>query len=302
VDGFESPEEWVIFGNKESATGHNSPDKTEGESSQEFPWNRVATEVVLRKFPKAYVNQAFTPDQYDTAKVDVKYSGTRPYFALRRVAENGAEMGTLYLRPELRDAAVEQNGADALGTVLYNRYVTSDSSLKRRMVLTREGYLIVRDHLTPGPLMNGWNAGQLWQLYTLGAEGDHWFCSEDDGVYPDASAKHDGNPQRRVLVRFAEGNGRSGFEKVPRSITWPNPKGLAATSFVTTFTDRRVSAGQSAVFAMVVMPVLPDVDPATVAKDVAVTTGTDGSVVAKIGGGARSVTINLGEMHWSVKR
>lgn len=302
VDGFESPEGWVIFGNKASATSCNSPDKTEGQVSQEFPWNQVGTDLLLRNFPKGYSNEPFTPEQYDTVKLDVKYSGSRPYFGIRGIAEQGVEMGTLYLRPKLRDAAVEQRGSDALGTVLYDRYVTHDSTLNRRLVLTKEGYLVIRDHLTPGPAMNDWNAGQLWQLYTLGTQGDHWFCSEDDGVYPDVTLNHTGNPQRRMLVRFAEGNGPAGCEKVQRSITWPNPKGLPSTSFVTTFSNRKVTAGQPTVFSMVVLPVFPGVDPATLAKDVSVTTAPDGSVEARFPNSGKPVTVELGDSTWGVKR
>jgi hypothetical protein len=302
VDGFESPEEWVIFGNKVSATSHDSPDKTEGQVSQEFPWNHVATEVILRKFRKDYRNEPFTQNQYDTVKVDVKYSGTLPYFAIRGLSEQGVEIGTRYLRPKLLDAAVEQRDSDALGTVLYDRYVTHDSSLSRRLLLTKEGYLVIRDSLTPGSEMNDWNAGQIWQLYTLGAQGEHWFCSDDDGVYPDVSVNQDGNPQRRMLVRFADGNGPAGFEKVPRSITWPNPKALPATSYVTTFSSHKVTAGKPAVFAMVVLPVLPGVDPATLAKDVSVTTAPDGTVKATLGSGPHQVVVHLGEKEWSVRR
>jgi hypothetical protein len=302
VDGFESPEEWFSFGDKASATSHNSPDKTEGQVSQEFPWNKVATNIVLRKFRKDYQNEPFTQEQYDTVKVDVKYSGTRPYFAIRGLSEQGVEIGTRYLRPKLRDADVEQRGSDALGTVLYDRYVTSDSSLSRRLLLTKEGSLIIRDQLTPGPSMNGWNAGQLWQLYTLGAQGEHWFCSDDDGVYPDVSTNQDGNPQRRVLVRYADGNGPTGSENVPRSITWPNPKGLPATSYVTTFSAHKVTAGQPTVFAMVVLPVLAGVDPATLAKDVSVITAPDGAVKATLGSGPHQVVVQLGEKEWSVRR
>jgi hypothetical protein len=302
VDGFTSPEEWVVFGDKASVTSHNSSDATEGGVSQEFPWNQLKTDLLLRKFPKDYKNEPFTPDQYDTVKVDLKYSGSRPYFGIRGIAEAGIEIGTRYLRPKLRDAAAEQRASDALGTVRYDRYVTPDSALNRRLLLTKEGYLIIRDQLTPGPSMNGWNAGQLWQLYTLGAQGEHWFCSADDGLYPDVIAKQDGNPQRRMLVRFADGNGPAGFEKVPRSITWPNPKGLPSTSYMTTFSSHKVIAGQPAVFAMVVLPVLPEVDPATLAKDVFVTTTPDGVVNATIGSGTNQVVVHIGENDWSVKR
>jgi hypothetical protein len=53
---------------------------------------------------------------------------------------------------------------------------------------------------------------------------------------------------------------------------------------------------------MVVLPVLPGVDPATLAKDVSVTTAPDGTVKATLGSGPHQVVVHLGEKEWSVRR
>ena len=151
--------------------------------------------------------------------------------------------------------------------------------------------------------MDGWSGGQLWQLYTLESKGDHWFCSGDDGVYPDATWKPGTNPQRRLLVRYAaENETRSGSEKVERTITYPNPKGLPVTSYVTTFSERKVAAGKPSVFGMVLVPVEPEINAEALAKNVSVTTATDGSLQAVIQSASQTVSIRIDGKEWSVKR
>ena len=302
IDGFESGEEWFFFNNQPTTPPRKSTDKTEGEASQELVWKDVKTDMLFRRLPKIFHPEPFNRQQYDRLKLDVKYSGTRPYFAIRGLTEIGFEMGTRFLRPELKDAGVEQRGTDAFGNILYNRYVTGDSTLSRRIVLTKEGYLVIRDSLLPGATMNGWNGGQLWQLYTLAAHGDHWFCSDDDGVYPDVTGKPDASPQRRMFVRFATVNGATGFEKVARTITYPNPKGLPPTSYVTTFSTKKVETGHRAVFGMAVLPVKPGVAPETLARIVSVTTAPDGTVQAVVQNASQPIVIRIGDNDWSVSR
>ena len=92
-------------------------------------------------------------------------------------------------------AAVEQRDGDASGKVTYPWYLCRDSRLTRQMVLTREGYLIIHDTLVPGSLMDGWSAGQLWQLYEMADHGKDWFCSQDEGAYPTTGDRSARQPQ-----------------------------------------------------------------------------------------------------------
>jgi hypothetical protein len=279
-----------------------SSDKTEGTASQTIVWNQVKTQVIGRNMPKP-LPSPFSKEQYNQLKLDVKYEGIRPYMLVRGIGAE-VELGAHELRPQLKDASVEQRQRDAMGQVSYERYIAGDSTLLRRIVLTAEGYLLIRDVLTPGPSMNGWNAGQLWQLYTMAAHGDGWFSSEDEGTYPNVSKDPTMGTTRRMFVRFAVDDKTTvGFEEMKQHVVDPNPKGRLATSFFTTFCKRQVTAGHPEVFAMVMIPNDPkSTTPEELAKKVSVAQLPDGSAEATINTGTNPVTVHLGETDWSVKR
>ena len=301
VDGFDNSEGW----DKNLATFTapvSSSDKTEGAASQTIVWNQVRTQVIARNLPKP-LPAPFTKEQYNQLKLDVKYEGIRPYILVRGIGAE-VELGAYELRPQLKEASVEQRGRDAIGQVIYERYITSDTTLVRRILLTAEGYLLIRDVVTPGPSMNGWNAGQLWQLYTLSAHGDDWFCSEDEGAYPNVSKDSTTDTTRRMFVRFVSDTNTSvGFEEMKQQIVDPNPKGRIANSFFTTFSKRKVTSGHPEVFSMVVVPNDPkSMTPEELAKKVTITRLPEGSVETTISIGTNPVTVHLGEKDWSVKR
>lgn len=299
VDSFDTADGWVHLA--PDTTPVTSPDKTQGAASQEIAWNQVKTEGVDRVLPKL-VPEPFTKQQYTTLKMDLKYEGTHPYILVRGFGEE-LEIGAQVLRPSLKSATVESRAGDSTGQVTFERYITDDTMLTRRIVLTAEGYLVIRDLLTPGPSMDGWNAGQLWQLYTMAAHGDHWFCSEDDGTYPNVSTNPTVDPTRQMLVRFAASGTTVNFEQSFQSYTYPNPRGLPARSFVTTYSERKVTAGHPEVFSMVVVPNDPrSMSPEDLAKNVAVSQSPDGATEATISLGAKPVVIRVNDQTWSVKR
>jgi hypothetical protein len=303
IDGFDSPDGWSK--NLAKLTPPvSSPDKTEGSSSQLISWNKVATQVLGRTFPKPPA--PFSKDRHPMLQMDVKYEGIKPYMLIRGLGEE-VELGAQVLRPRLVDASVEQRGRDSLGQVSYEGYITPDSKLTRRLLLTSEGYLVIRDTLTPGPSMEGWSAGQLWQFYTMSTHGDHWFCSAEEGAYPDVTKENkagDLTTTRHMLVRFAgDGGTAAGFEEVRQQIVDPNPKGLARNSFFTTFSRRTVHSGHAEVFSMVVVPNDPrSMTAEELAKNVSVNQSSVGASEAVITPGTNRVTVHLGEKEWSVKR
>lgn len=191
-----------------------------------------------------------------------------------------------------------------MGQVSYERYIQDDTTLTRRIVLTSEGYLVIRDVLTPGPSMEGWNAGQLWQLYTLAAHGDHWFCSDDEGAYPNVSKDPKESTSRKMIVRFAPDGGTvTGFDEAKQEYTYPNPKGRPGTSFFTTYSERKIKPGHPEVFGMVVVPLDPLLmTPEELAKNVSVTQSSDSLIDAVVLAGGKQTLIHLGENDWSVKR
>ena len=74
----------------------------------------------------------------------------------------------------------------------------------------------------------------------------------------------------------------------------------AATSYVTTFNLRKVAAGRATAFGMVVVPVEPAVSAKALAKNVSMTTASDGAVEAVIKSGSQSVIIHVDDKDWSV--
>ena len=301
VDGFDGPDGWSKSLAKFAAPT-SSPDKTEGQASQHIPWNQIKTTGLERDFSKP-LPAPFSTDQYTALKIDLKYEGVRPYMLVRGIGAE-LELGAHELRPQIAGATVEQRGRDALGQVNYAHYITGDTTLVRRIVLTAEGYLIIRDTLTPGSSMNGWNAGQLWQLYTMAAHGDDWFCSEDEGAYPNVMKDNVVDTTRRMFVRFASDTKTSvGLEQMNQPIVDPNPKGRIANSFFTTFSKRKMSCGHTEVFSLVVVPYDPkSMTPEELAKKVTITRLPDGSTEATIATATNPVTVHLSEKEWSVKR
>jgi hypothetical protein len=107
-----------------------------------------------------------------------------------------------------------------------------------------------------------------------------------------------------MFVRFASDSRTSvGFEEIKQQIVDPNPKGHIANSFFTSYSKRKVTAGHSEVFAMVVIPNDPkSTTPEELAKKVSVSLLPDGSVEQTTSAGSNPVTVHLGERDWSVKR
>ena len=163
---------------------------------------------------------------------------------------------------------------------------------------------MIMDTVMPGPMMTGWSAGQLWQLYTMSAHGDHWFCSEDEGAYPNVSMNPSASTMRRMMVCFSGGEGTTaGYEELKQEIVDPNPMVLPRSSYFTTFSRRKVRSGHPEVFSLVVVPHDPKTaTPEEIAKGIAITTRTNGSTEAVITIAGKVVTVDLGERDWSVKR
>lgn len=280
----------------------DSQDKTQGLASQCVPWNKVKTEVIKRTLPQPWP-APFTNEQFSTLKLDILYHGTRPYILVRGFGDE-IELGAQVLRPTLTGASATQRGPDAMGQVSYKKYITDDATLTREIVLTAEGYLVVRDTLMPGPSMNGWTTGQLWQIYTLGEHGNGWFSSEDDGAYPNVSTDPSATTTRSMLVRYATPNGTSVLvDESKQDYTYPNPKGRKGDAFFTTYSERTVQSGHPETLSMVVVPYDPDkTAPKTLANRVAIAESADGETVAKVITGARTVVIRIGASAWSVDR
>ncbi len=300
IDDFEDPSRWNSHVPKWTQVIVSS-DHTQGQGSERLAWSTVPSEHLPRKLASP-VAEPFTREKYDCLKLDFKYSGAKPYMHIRGLGEQ-VDLGDQILVAGPPEAVAEQHGVDSCGRVRYASYITPDSRLARTIVLTGEGALVVHDVLTPGKSMDGWEAGQLWQLYDQLAKGDDWFCADDDGAYPNPLGTP--NVTRRMLVKYATGAGsRIGEEEVRQDYYCPNPKGRKLQRFFTTYNRRKLAAGKPAAFTLVVLPHDPAAgDPATIAKRINIEPQTDFSVCANIAStDGRTVSIQISETAWRVDR
>ncbi|HEX2950548.1 MAG TPA: hypothetical protein VHV83_13445 [Armatimonadota bacterium] len=283
----------------------SSPDHTQGQFSQRLSWNKVTGWIPTRTFAlsPALLNTPIDETKYTHLKIDLKYTGIRPYMHVRGLGEQ-VDLGDQTLLSTPTTARVEQRGHDAYGEVAYAAYLTHDSRVTRRMVLTNEGYLVIQDEMLPSH-MDGWHAGQLWQFYDLQAQGDYWFASASDGVYPDSTDPQKPGAERCMLVRYAAVNGTTtGVERIEKPYATRVPNGRRPTQCFTTYSSRSITAGTVNRFSMVVMPFDPQTGkPADIANRVTIRQAEDGTTTAVIRGlDQTKVTIMLNAARWQVTR
>jgi hypothetical protein len=75
----------------------------------------------------------------------------------------------------IASARTQTQGSDSYAEVRYDGYGTWDSTLTRRIVLTREGVIVVRDTFTAGAAAEGRTGGAVWQMPVLAEHGANWF-------------------------------------------------------------------------------------------------------------------------------
>ena len=300
LDGFESEKTW--HRNITSAKGitvTTSPEHTQGAASQSLNWSVLKAGAYARMLADDH-NFTFKLGEFDTLKLEVKYEGIRPYLHLRDLCQQ-IDLGDHALPYTVGNARAEQHGHDAFGEVVFRRYGADDAQLTRRLVLTAEGCLIIRDQLTAGKSKPKYTAGQLWQFYAMKDQGKDWFCSEDDGAFSVPDGLGNTKPvTRQMLVKFETDAGTQTFvEQINQSYLAPNPKKRPQDKFFTTGSKRVVSAGAESSFTLVVVPHEPSQDAKTIADGIAFKEQPDG-VDVTIGKSTRVVMHRDGQ--WGVTR
>ena len=277
LDGFESDKTW--HKNVTTAKGikvETSPEHTQGVASQSLNWSVLKAGVYARMLAADH-NFTFPPGEFDTLRLDVKYEGIRPYLHLRDLCQQ-IDLGDQALLYTVGSARAEQHGHDAFGEVVFSRYGAGDARLTRRLVLTAEGCLIIRDQWTAGKSQPRWTAGQLWQFYAMKEHGKDWFCSEDDGAFNVPDGQGSTKPvTRQMLVKFATDAGTETFvEQIDQTYSAPNPKKRPQDKFFTTGSRRLVPAGAEASFTLVVVPHEPRQDAQSIAAGITFKEQSDG--------------------------
>ena len=305
LDGFESSKTWHrSIASVPGVDIITSPEHTQGLASQSLNWGILKAGAYARMLANAH-DFNFKPDDYDTLKFDVKYTGTRPYFHLRDLCRQ-IDLGDQALNFSVASASAGQCGRDACGVVVFSPYIGGDARLTRRIVLTAEGFLVVHDRWSSGKSHPKWSAGQLWQLYALKAQGADWFCGDDDGPFtvPDG---HGGTKTvtRRMLVKFATGPDTGTFvEELHQPCLAENHKNRTQDRFFTTGSKRTVDAGKEASFSLIVIPNEPSSDPKGIAAGARFHERVDG-VAVEVSSPAteKLVRVNLSnDGKWAVSR
>ncbi len=305
LDDFESPQRWSAGLRKETgARLVTSPDHTQGAAAQALNWGALKGSGYLRTLAETNP-PAFTADAYDALKLDLKYTGIRPYFHLRELCRQ-VDIGDQALPHQLGSARVEQRSRDACGEIVFSRYLADDARLTRRIVLTAEGCLVIHDRWSAGNSQATWTAGQLWQLYALKERGQDWFCGDDDGRFTVPDGRGGSRAvARRMLVKFATGPGTGTFaEEVRQPCHVPNPKNRPQDRFFTTGSKRTVRAGTEADFTLVVMPHDPAQDAQALAAAIRFKAQADGvEVVMHHPSSAAPIKVVFsGDGRWAVTR
>jgi len=147
----------------------------------------------------------------------------------------------------------ENKGTDAYGLVEYEQYYSPDTSLIRRMLLTHEGILVIRDDLTPGESVDGYSAGSLWNPRSRPKEtGENWW-DFSRGALPSCDLDDTNVYASDLMVYHGRANGRNfGIKDLP------NAHGNAG-AWPTTYSCQTVKAGVPVTFITVLIPHPPEV-------------------------------------------
>lgn len=255
LDGFESSKTW--HSNVARHPGvrlESSRERTQAEFSQQVNWSIFGEQYCTRILEETKVrNTTFRLADYDTVKLDYQYEGQHPHGNLRALFDRWIDLGDRPLHCEVSRAEVRQLGPDAWGRVEFTDYNGPGNTLQRRLVLTREGVLVIADTFTAAPRCAGWAGGQLWQLYALTERGADWFASASDGAY---SLENGSTADRRMLVKFLKAPDVTiDAERVhPTTMHAPKADGSRHREFFTTYSKRILSANQTTVSALAVLP------------------------------------------------
>lgn len=104
----------------------------------------------------------------------------------------------LFATPE--SATADSLGGDCYGRMSFGDWFADGAQWTRRLLLSREGVLLVRDEFTPAAGQEDWTAAPIWHLFSPPTKGANWFDAAGDARF-DAS--------RRTMVWFAPGHGQT---------------------------------------------------------------------------------------------
>jgi len=246
-------------------------------------------------------------NDYQTFSMDVKWRGkTKPNAQVRPSVSNSgwAQLDGMTLAAHVKAASTQMRGQDAYARVEFDPYASFDSSLIRQIILTAEGIVLVRDDLTPGKTVDGFNAGSLWQMYSVDAKGPQWFSTRGERSFGSVNladpkeyrsgmlAWFSGPSQQTVgLQEIPNARGSSQYRELQRDATWR-----------VAYSRQTVKSSSPTWFSLVVLPHAADADPHELAKGITVTESDTKSVyrVKTITGYLQATLDKQGQ--WQIER
>jgi hypothetical protein len=199
----------------------------------------------------------------------------------------------------LANAKTDQQGEDCYAVLQYDGYGTFDSKLTRRVVLTKEGVLVIRDAFLPGARASGWTGGSVWQLSELAAQGKNWFSSP---LIHDVSCEREDTATytHGMLVYFAPEPGLE-YGVTPMTYGGPIAVGGNGKRFVA-YCKTPLESGKPVTLTTVVLPTNEGVAAETYAKGISTTTPAEGGTEVDIQLPHAGLHIKISDTAWSVHR
>jgi hypothetical protein len=239
---------------------------------------------------RAGFDASFSLGEFDRIKFDWMIEGVDRGWSKSLILRVDASPTDFHvpLRPQgahVVRARTEAHGGDQFGQFEAAGWFTDDSRLVRRMLLLREGALLVTDDLMPGPQADGWTAGPLWHLFARPLSerpqsGPAWF---------------DAPGRRHLLVWLEQAPGRSMGVETVRLWSGVEP--------YTVFAKQRLKAGRSARFVTVLVPHRPEIEAAPLAAGITLHQSDGGRLDLRLALPAGAVDVQIDpEGQWKVVR
>ena len=265
---------YVIYDFEDGKTGgfsgSNYTNVADGYNSQKAMMVKLS-EAVSGVFHNAALGLEFDITQYDTLKWDWKTTTdagdtmTWLWFVMRAIdtdfnansPHDGVDSGygDCYVEVQpgeyndkksyIADAMIQDRNGDSYSYVEMANYMGTGSTVKRRLVMTREGYLIIQDTLYPTQQAAGYRAGPIWNMYNVVESGDNWFLQQGEKKWYTSSADTKGKTNGVFVLFSADENTRVDSVSVAEGAY--------------TQSASRVVTGQPETFITVVAPNLDDV-------------------------------------------
>jgi hypothetical protein len=188
----------------------------------------------------------------------------------------------LPLAPTLEQSAVEPRGGDGHGLMRFSEWFTFDSAAERRLVLTQEGVLVVRDEFHPGKSALGRSVGPIWHLGPRGEpeRGVNYFNAKGAPV--------------ELLVAFSQAPHR--VCDVQTVDVW------SITGQKTAFAKEKIVGTAPMIFTSVLIPHAPGLAAKTIAESLVITE-EGGTTVVRLRLEKTTLRIVLGPAgEWKVER